>query len=82
MVVDKNNKPESNIQAQVQNRKEMEPKHIMAKQLILNDKAHEKLEYNKCLKSLQSRTFASTLVTGFIAFTKFISDPEKVDRIY
>ena len=54
----------------------------MAKELVLNDKAHEKLEYNKCLKSLQIRTFASTLVTGFIAFTKFISDPEKLDQIY
>ena len=28
---------ESNIQAQVQNRKEMEPNHIMEKVLILND---------------------------------------------
>ena len=78
MVLDKRNKPESNIQAQVHNRKEMEPEHIMAKELILNDEEHEKLEYNKCLKSLRSRTIASTLVTGFIAFTKFISDPEKV----
>ena len=50
MVLDKNNKLESNIQAQVHNRKEMEPEHIMAKDLILNDKAHEKLQYNKCLK--------------------------------
>ena len=50
LVLDKNNKHESNIQAQVQNRKEMEPEHIMAKELILNDKPHEKLEYNKCLK--------------------------------
>ena len=37
MALDKNNKLESDIQAQVQNRKEMEPKHIMAKELILND---------------------------------------------
>ena len=37
LVLDKKNKPESNIQAQVQNRKEMEPEHIMAKELILND---------------------------------------------
>ena len=37
LVLDKKNKPESEIQAQVQNRKEMEPKHIMAKELILND---------------------------------------------
>ena len=42
MVLDKNNKPKSNIQAQVQNaqvqkKEEMEPKHIMAKELILND---------------------------------------------
>ena len=33
----KKSKPESDIQAQVQNRKEMEPKHIMAKEIILND---------------------------------------------
>ena len=26
--------------------------------------------------------FSSTVVTGFIAFTKFILDPEKLDRIY
>ena len=32
--VDKKNKPESHIQAQVQNRKEMELEHIMAKELI------------------------------------------------
>ena len=37
LVLDKKNKPESNIQAQVQNRKEMEPKHIMEKEIILND---------------------------------------------
>ena len=37
LALDKNNKPKSNIQAQVHNRKEMEPKHIMAKELILND---------------------------------------------
>ena len=30
--------------------KEDEAKHIMAKELVLSDKAHEKLEYNKCLK--------------------------------
>ena len=35
--VNKKNKPESDIQAQVQNRKEMEPEHIMVKELILND---------------------------------------------
>ena len=37
LVLDKNNKPESDIQAQVHNRKEMEPEHIIAKELILND---------------------------------------------
>ena len=37
LVLDKNNKHESNIQAQVQNRKEMEPEHITTKDLILND---------------------------------------------
>ena len=37
LVLDKKNKTESNIQAQLQNRKEMEPEHIMAKELILND---------------------------------------------
>ena len=52
MVLDKNNKPELNIQAQVHNRQKMEPEHIMAKELILNDEEHEKIEYNKCLKSL------------------------------
>ena len=35
--LDKNNKLESNIQAQVQNKIEMEPEHIMEKELILND---------------------------------------------
>ena len=35
--LDKKNKPESDIQAQVQNKKYMEAKHIMAKQLILNE---------------------------------------------
>ena len=54
----------------------------MAKELIINDEEHEKLEYNKCLKSLRSWTPASTLDIGFIAFTKFISDPKKLDRIY
>ena len=57
----------------------MKSEHIMAKELVLSDKAHAKLEYNNCLKSLRSRTFTSTLVTGFIAFKKFISDLEKVD---
>ena len=28
----------------------MKPEHVMAKELILNDREHEKLEYNKCLK--------------------------------
>ena len=37
LVLDKNNKPKSDIQAQVQNIKEMEPEHIMEKELILND---------------------------------------------
>ena len=37
LVLDKTNKPESDIQAQVHNIKEMEPKHIMGKELILND---------------------------------------------
>ena len=60
----------------------MKAEHIMAKELVLSDKANEKLEYNKCLKILRSRTLASTLVTCFIAFTKFISDPEILDQIY
>ena len=60
----------------------MKAEHVMEKELILGDKEHEKLEYNKCLNVSESWTLASTLVTGFIAFTKFISDPEKVDRIY
>ena len=37
LVLDKKNKPESNIQAQVQNKKEMEPEHVMEKEIILND---------------------------------------------
>ena len=37
LVLDKKNKPESNIQAQVHKRKEMEPEHIMEKEIILND---------------------------------------------
>ena len=37
LVLDKINKLEPNIQAQVHNRKEMEPRHIMAKEIILND---------------------------------------------
>ena len=37
LVLDKKNKPESDIQAQVHNRKEIEPEHIMEKELILND---------------------------------------------
>ena len=37
LVLEKKNKPESDIQAQVQNKKEMEPEHIMAKELKLND---------------------------------------------
>ena len=60
----------------------MKAEHVMEKELILGDKEHEKLEYNKCIKSVRSWTLSSTLVTGFITFTKFISDPEKVDRIY
>ena len=34
MALDKKNKHESYIQAQVHNRKEIEPEHIMAKELI------------------------------------------------
>ena len=60
----------------LQNRKKMKVEHVMAKELVLGDKPHEKLEYNKCLKGLRSWTLASTLVTGFIAFTKFIPDPK------
>ena len=37
MALDKKNKPELDIQAQVQNIKDMEAEHIMAKELILND---------------------------------------------
>ena len=36
LVLDKKNKPESDIQAQVHNIKDMEVEHIMEKQLILN----------------------------------------------
>ena len=60
----------------------MKDEHVMEKELVLGDKAHEKLEYNKCLKVSESWTLASTLVTGLIGFTKFISDPKKVDWIY
>ena len=38
LALDKKNKLESYIQAQLQNRKEMEPEHIIAKEHILNDK--------------------------------------------
>ena len=37
LALDKKNKPKTYIQEQVHNRKEMEPEHIMAKELILND---------------------------------------------
>ena len=37
LVLEKKNKPELNIQEKVQNRKKMEPGHVMAKELILND---------------------------------------------
>ena len=37
LALDKKNKPESDIQAQVQNKKYMEAEHIMEKELILND---------------------------------------------
>ena len=37
LALDKKNKPESDIQAQVQNTKDMEAEHIMAKELVLND---------------------------------------------
>ena len=40
LVLDKKIKPESNIQAQVQNIKEMEPGPIVTKELILNDEEH------------------------------------------
>ena len=60
----------------------MKYEHVMEKELVLSDKAHEKAEYNKCLKSLWSWTISSTLVTGFIAFTKFSLDPKKLDQIY
>ena len=33
-------------------------------------------------KSIWSWTLSSTLVTWFIAFTKVISDPKNLDRIY
>ena len=36
-ILDKMNKPKLDIQAQVQNRKDKEAKHIIAKELILND---------------------------------------------
>ena len=45
LVLDKKNKPESDIQAQVQNMKKMEAEHIMEKELVLSDKAHENIEY-------------------------------------
>ena len=57
LVLDKKNKPESNIQAQVQNRKEMQPEHIMEKELILNNEEHEKLDYNKGLKVSEVEPF-------------------------
>ena len=37
LALDKKNKHKSDIQAQVQNIKDMEAQHIMAKELILND---------------------------------------------
>ena len=37
LVLDKINKPESDIQAQVHKKKDMEAEHIMEKELILND---------------------------------------------
>ena len=37
LVLDKKNKPESDIQAQVQNKRDMEAEHIKEKEIILND---------------------------------------------
>ena len=49
LVLDKKNKPEPDIQAQVHNKREMGHEHIMEKELILNDKEHDKIEYNNFL---------------------------------
>ena len=38
------NKPKSNIQAQAQNKKDMEVEHIIAKELILGHEQYEKLD--------------------------------------
>ena len=35
----------------------MEAEHIIPKELVLNDKSHEKLEYNKCLKISEVEPF-------------------------
>ena len=83
LVLGKQTKHELNIQAQVQNRKKMKLEHVMAKELILNDKEHEKLEYNKCLKvsevehfllqqsqALQPLQNLFQIVNNWIEFTK------------
>ena len=81
LVLDKNNKPESNIQAQVQNRKEMESEHIMEKELILNDESYEKLDNYKGLKVFEVEPLLQNKYQALQPLQKY-SDPEKLDLIY
>ena len=61
LVLGKQNKPELNIQAQVQNKKKMKSEHVTAKELVLIDKNMRSLNTKKCLRVSEVETFIMIL---------------------
>ena len=72
------NKPELDIQAQAQSRKDMEAEHIITKELILDD---EKLDDNNGLNVPEVETLLQHKSQALQALQKY-SDLEKLDLIY
>ena len=80
-ISDNMNKAESDIQAQVQDRKDMEVEHIIAKKLILDDESHEKLDNKKGIKVPEVERLLQHKSQVVQPLPKY-SNPEKLDLIY
>ena len=78
MALDKKNEVESDIQAQAQNRKDMEAKHMIAKELILGHEQYEKLDNSNGLRVPEVEPLLQNKSQALQPLQKY-ADPEKLD---
>ena len=75
------NKTESDIQAQAQNRKDMEAEHMIAKELILGHEQYEKLDNSNGLQAPEVKPFLKHNSLALQPLQKY-PDPEKLNLFY